>query len=105
MPQSDESKPPAAHLAPRETPAEAVEPGDARRGPRFTMEWALPLEPGLPTYVVVFDHAGEHHEWRAVGADETDALATLIGQMSEAGASRDALDFVAAAYRARLPER
>lgn len=75
---------------------------DARRSPRFTMEWALPLEPGLPTYVAVFDHAGDHHEWRAVGADEIDALATLIGQMSQADASREALDFVATAYQARL---
>jgi len=104
MAQSDQSKPPAARLA-RAAPAEAVEPGGTRRSPRFTMEWALPLEPGLPTYVVVFDHAGEHHEWRAVGADEADALAALIGQMSEVGASREAIDFAAAAYHARLPER
>ena len=75
---------------------------DAQRSPRFTMEWALPLEPGLPTYVAVFEHAGEHTEWRAIGADETDALATLIGQMTEAGASREALDYVAAAYHSRL---
>lgn len=74
--------------------------GDADPSRRFTMEWALPLEPGLPTHVV-YDHAGDHVEWRAVGADETEALATLIGQMSQAGASREALDYVAAAYHAR----
>jgi hypothetical protein len=70
---------------------------------RFSMEWALPLEPGLPTHVVVYDHTGDHTEWRAVGADESEALAALIGEMSQAGASRDALNYVAAAYHARVP--
>jgi hypothetical protein len=76
--------------------------GDAKLPPRFTMEWALPLEPGLPTHVIVHDHEGDHLEWSALGGDEAEALARLIGQMSQDGASREALDFVAAAYHSRL---
>ena len=75
---------------------------DANVPTRFTMEWALPLEPGLPTHVIVYDHAGDHVEWTAAGGDEAEALAMLIGQMSQAGASREALDFVAAAYHTRI---
>jgi hypothetical protein len=66
------------------------------------MDWAIPLEPGLPTHVIVYDHAGEHVEWTAKGADEAEALAALIGVMSQTDASREAIDFVAAAYHSRL---
>jgi hypothetical protein len=45
---------------------------------------------------------GDHLEWSASGGDETEALATLIGEMSQAGASREALNFVTAAYHARV---
>ena len=44
---------------------------------RFSMHWAMPLEPGLPTHVSLVDHARDHQEWRGEGADETDALAAL----------------------------
>jgi hypothetical protein len=77
---------------------------DALGRRRFTIEWALPLEPGLPTHVVLYDHQGDHITWTATGGNEAEALATLIGRMSQAGASPEALDYVAAAYRRRLAD-
>jgi len=70
---------------------------------RFSIKWALPLEPGLSTHVALCDHEGDHREWHGEGADEADALANLIGLMTQQGASREALEYAATAYRSRLP--
>ena len=67
---------------------------------RFSMLWAMPLEPGLPTHVSVIDHARDHQEWRGEGADELDALAALWTAMS-GDAPPDAVGYAAAAITKR----
>ena len=67
---------------------------------RFSMHWAMPLEPGLPTHVSLVDHARDHQEWRGEGADETDALAALWTTM-HGDAPREALSYAAAAITRR----
>jgi hypothetical protein len=42
---------------------------------RFSMHWAMPLEPGLSTHVSLVDYARDHQEWRGAGAE----LARLVG--------------------------
>ncbi len=68
--------------------------------PRFSMHWAMPLEPGLPTHVSLVDHASEHQEWRGEGADEIEALAALWTTM-HGDAPPEALSHAAAAITRR----
>ncbi len=35
---------------------------------RFSMHWAMPLEPGLTTHVSLVDDAQDHAEWHGEGA-------------------------------------
>ena len=67
---------------------------------RFSMHWAMPLEPGLLTHVSLVDHARDHQEWRGEGADETDALAALWTTM-DGDAPREALSYAATAITRR----
>jgi hypothetical protein len=67
---------------------------------RFSMHWAMPLEPGLPTHVSLVDHARDHQEGRGEGADEADALAALWTTM-QGEAPREALSSAAAAIARR----
>ena len=67
---------------------------------RFSMQWAMPLEPGLPTHVSLVDHARDHQEWRGEGADETDAPAALWTTM-HGNAPREALSYAAVAITRR----
>src|SRR5687767_5057509 len=62
--------------------------------PRFSKQWAMPLEPGLETHVSLIDHAGDHQEWRSVGADETDAL-TALWTVMYGDAAHEALMYAA----------
>ena len=65
--------------------------------PRFSMDWSLPQELGLPTFVRLTDHAGDHREWRGVGDDEAEALLALSHAMS-GDAPPEAFAYVASAY-------
>lgn len=67
---------------------------------RFSMHWAMPLEPGLPTHVTLVDHALDHAEWRGVGADEIDAL-TLLWTAMHDEATPEALAYAASAITQR----
>jgi hypothetical protein len=80
--------------------AAMVEKRVALMAARFSMQWAMPLEPGLPTHVSLVDHARDHQEWHAEGADETDALAALWTAMAS-DAPREALSYAAAAITRR----
>jgi hypothetical protein len=67
---------------------------------RFSMHWAMPLEPGLETHVSLIDHALDHAEWRGVGADEIDALTALWTLMHD-DATPEALAYAASAITQR----
>ena len=64
------------------------------------MHWAMPLEPGLETHVSLIDHAGDHQEWRGVGADEIDAL-TELWTVMHGDATLEALLYAASAITLR----
>ena len=77
--------------------------------PRFELQWALPLEPGLLTYVTMFDFEcfPPHAIAAGEGPDEADALLTLWTTLSAQDHSADAMAYVAEAYSrrtGRLPE-
>ena len=77
---------------------------------RFTLEWLLPLEPGLPTYVTLHDRGAPRDSGEAMGhgADEEEALLDLWTKLVERQDATEAIDYVAAAYERRakkLPER
>jgi hypothetical protein len=71
--------------------------------PRFELEWVLPLEPGLPTHVTLYDLqlfppaavAGGH------GGDEAEALLDLWRGLAGRPEVVDAIPVVAEAYARR----
>ena len=67
---------------------------------RFSMVWAMPLEPGLVTHVSLIDHASDHQEWSGEGADEIDALTALWTAM-QGSATPEALAYAAGAITTR----
>ena len=67
---------------------------------RFSMLWAMPLEPGLATHVSLIVYAGDHQEWSGEGADEIDALAPLWTAI-QGDATPEALRYAAAAITQR----
>ena len=71
--------------------------------PRFGLQWALPLEPGLSTHVTLFDLEcfPPHAIAAGEGADEADALLTLWTTLSGQHHSADAMAYVAEAYSRR----
>jgi hypothetical protein len=71
--------------------------------PRFRLQWALPLEPGLSTHVALFDLEcfPPHPIAAGEGADEADALLTLWTTLFAGHNSADAMACVAEAYSRR----
>src|SRR4051812_10133433 len=77
---------------------------------RFDLEWIVPLEPGLPTHVSVYDLecVPPHAIAAGQGGDEAEALLDLWSTLDSRDESADAITFVADAYRRRTgrqPER
>jgi len=77
---------------------------------RFDLEWIVPLEPGLATYVTLFDRQCDPPHALAVGegGDEADTLLDLWTTLNEPLAVVDAVAYVATAYfrrTGRQPER
>jgi hypothetical protein len=76
---------------------------------RFTLEWVLPLEPGLSTHVTVFDMECFPPHSLAVGegADEAEALLALWTALNGQYELVDAIAVVAETYckrTGRFPE-
>jgi len=71
--------------------------------PRFQLQWALPLEPGLSTHVTIFDVEcfPPHALAAGEGADEADALFALWTTLSGQHYSAGAMAYVAEAYARR----
>ena len=77
---------------------------------RFELEWHVPLEPGLPTFVTLFDLDAEHPHIIATGdgGDEAESLSNLWRTLSNRNEPDETIAFVAAAYERRTgrsPER
>ena len=66
---------------------------------RFTLEWLLPLEPGLPTYVTLHDRGATRYSGAALGqgADEEESHLDLRTKSVERQDATEASHNVAAA--------
>jgi hypothetical protein len=71
--------------------------------PRFALEWALPLEPGLQTHVTLSGSQRVPPEIvaRGHGADEVEALRDLWRNLTKRDAPNEALTVVGEAYLRR----
>jgi hypothetical protein len=70
---------------------------------RFILEWLMPQEPGLPTYVTLSD-AGRHPDHVLAmghGGDEVEALLDLWTTLSHQDEPEEAIAYVAEAFTRR----
>jgi hypothetical protein len=70
----------------------------------FRLEWLMPQEPGLTTYLTLVAHGEQEDELPVAtgsGADESDALTDLWATLVDQKRPSEAIAFVGAAYRRR----